>query len=484
MNLSIEYIEVMVADDSKFLRKYISDVLSKEKEINIIGTAQDGLKALELLDKLNPDVLILDLLMPKKNGLDVLKEIMICNPIPTIILSTLSPSKIDFSMQALLIGAFDYIIKPGGIGAKSLPQFRKALIKKVKTAAKSQVKRNREAKSSFQKKKTFRQSRVSEIFQFAKHLKKVEETHQKNLKKEVPTHSPKISDSKEYKKKKSLTYHKNKKSKPKKRNKIKKPKKSHLNPKYSQKLKKAIKKKKTVENIDKIKTRVHQRINDYTKPKPLKIPKQTKTLFKKQTEKGKPSLPFPSLKIVVIGTSVGGPKTLKHILEKIPANLSVPILIVQHLKPTFVENLAQKLDEICPLHVKVAENGEQIRKKIVYLAPGNKHMKIVIKEGKPLIKTYKGEPVNFFIPSVDVLFNSAAQTFKNQTLGILLTGMGKDGVKGLANIKKKGGRTISESKETCILYGMPRLAAERGIPDLILPNYQIKDYIISFSNIS
>jgi two-component system chemotaxis response regulator CheB len=110
-------------------------------------------------------------------------------------------------------------------------------------------------------------------------------------------------------------------------------------------------------------------------------------------------------------------------------------------------------------------------------------MEIILKSGKPCFHTFEGEPVNFCIPAVDVLFTSAAKIYKNRVLGVLLTGMGADGVNGLDMIRKYGGKTIAESKETCVLYGMPKIAAERGVADLIVPNYEVKNHMIKHANL-
>ncbi|MFX0071910.1 MAG: chemotaxis-specific protein-glutamate methyltransferase CheB [Candidatus Hermodarchaeota archaeon] len=184
---------------------------------------------------------------------------------------------------------------------------------------------------------------------------------------------------------------------------------------------------------------------------------------------------------IVMGASVGGPRTLEGILEKIPHNFSSPILVVQHMNHFFMRQFTVRLKEKCNLKVKIGANGEQIRPGVIYISHGDKHMQIIGKNGKPCLRLFEGEPVNFCRPSVDVLFYSAARVYKNNTLGILLTGMGKDGVAGLKTIKKAGGKTIAESEETAVLYGMPKAAAESGVADLIVPNYKIKDYMINFA---
>jgi two-component system chemotaxis response regulator CheB len=186
-------------------------------------------------------------------------------------------------------------------------------------------------------------------------------------------------------------------------------------------------------------------------------------------------------KIIVIGASVGGPRTLRLILSDIPRDFSAPVLVVQHLNHLFMRQFATSLKNICKLNVKIALNYEEIKPGTIYLSPGDKHMQITLKNKKPCIRTYEGELVNFCRPSVDVLFYSTARIYRSWAMGVLLTGMGADGVEGLRAIKSKGGKTIAESKDTSVLYGMPKVAAETGAADLILPNYKIIDEMIKFT---
>ena len=132
------------------------------------------------------------------------------------------------------------------------------------------------------------------------------------------------------------------------------------------------------------------------------------------------------------------------------------------------------------MNVKIGLNYEEILPGIIYFSPGDKHMQVTVKNEKPCVRTFEGEPVNFCRPSVDVLFYSTARIYKEKTLGILLTGMGRDGVDGLHAIKSKGGKTIAESEETSVLYGMPKVAAETGAADLIIPSYKIVEEMINF----
>lgn len=367
-------VNVVIAEDSAFQRRLISEMLSSHQSIDVIDVARNGFEAVEKVETHHPDVLVLDIVMPQMDGLTAFKQIMAKYPIPTIIFSVLDPQSLDKSVQALLMGAFDYIMKPGGEWKIELPKFKHQLIEKVLLASRSQIKQVYRKKNG-------------------------EKTINLNG---FPQHSER-----------------------------------------------SLKKKSMRKNFPKLQSVTLSQLNS---------------------------------NLIVMGASVGGPKTIKNILSYLPKNISSPILIVQHINEHFIEHYVHSLSFSCEIEVKIGEDGEEILPGVAYFAPGERHMEIFIKNNKPCIKISNGEPVNFCKPSIDVLFFSAAQIYKQATLGILLTGMGEDGVLGLNAIKDFGGTTITESKETCILYGMPKVAAERGVADFILPNYDIPDQIKFFSN--
>ena len=371
-------VKVVIADDSSFQRKIISEMLSEHEKIEVVYLARDGEELVEKVKELNPDVVLLDILMPKMDGLAAFKQIMKEHPTPTIIFSILDPNTLDASVQALLLGAFDYIIKPGGVWEVELPKFKEQLISKVLVASKSE-----------------KLDYIKEIKDYPDDPLK---NQQKSEKLKNSNHKPKISSS----------------------NKV------------------SIGK---VNNVN---------INKFR------------------------------FNVIVIATSVGGPKTLRLILSKIPKGIKTPILIVQHLNVHFMEKFAESLDSYTDLDVKLAKNGEKIEPGVVYLCPGGKHMEIVVRNNEPHIRTFEDQPINYCIPSADPLFFSAAQVFKKRALGIILTGLGNDGVAGLKAIKSEGGLTIAESKETSVVYGMPKIAAESKAAQIITPNYMIKNYILKF----
>ncbi|MFW9822136.1 MAG: chemotaxis-specific protein-glutamate methyltransferase CheB [Candidatus Thorarchaeota archaeon] len=434
-------INVLVADDSAYLRKSIADILNGHELINVLEFAINGEEAVDLTKKHHPDVLVLDLVMPKMNGLDAFKLIMEENPTPTVILSAINPKNLDSSIQALLMGAFDYIIKPGGIGAKELPRFREELLAKVLLASQSQIKKLfRKEGQSFRRSLTLRQEIIDEIFDFGLYLNRLQPIQE--VKKESEAQIIDLGKTK-----------------------IEPSKKTHFN--------------------KKIKVKEHDLNKDVTRKTKITSKINPQKPFSRSEAVVTPNLtPVKEVlitsKIILIGASVGGPRTITTILKEIPANINAPILIVQHLSSHFTEAFVDNLNIECNLSIKTAENGEPLLPGICYIAPGDNHMEIDVANKKPYIKIYKGKPVNFCMPSIDQLFFSAARLYKKRAMGIILTGMGSDGVEGLGVIKKFGGHTIAESEETSILYAMPKFAAGKGYAQKVLPNHEIYQEIINF----
>lgn len=366
-----------MAEDSSFQRKIISDMLLSNKEIASVELARNGREAIKKVETFNPDVLILDLMMPEVDGITVFKFLSEHYPIPTIIFSAKSPELLDDSIQALLLGAFDFIIKPKGLWEEEFPKLKEKLISSTLYAGK--------IKKTYEKRNLLIKKSVEKTPSFDSNIEHYQTS-----------------------------------------------------------------------------TRLKQKIDKVQKVRVIK-----KSKIKSN--------------VIVIGTSTGGPRTLKSILKEIPKGFSVPILIVQHLDPFFMKELSKSLNQVCDIEIKIPVNGEEIFPGIAYLSPGGKHMKVIQRNNKPCIKTFKGEPVNYCMPSVDVLFLSAAEVYKNQILGILLTGLGEDGAAGLEAIKKEGGKTIAESEQTCVVYGMPKAAVKRGAANIVVPNYEVKDHMIKYA---
>ncbi|MCJ7839659.1 CheB methylesterase domain-containing protein [Lederbergia sp. NSJ-179] len=176
--------------------------------------------------------------------------------------------------------------------------------------------------------------------------------------------------------------------------------------------------------------------------------------------------PFES--IICIGTSTGGPRALQTVLSELPQNFQAPVVIVQHMPPKFTKSLANRLDTICEIHVKEAENGDILQKGTAYIAPGGRHMILSSKRKSIQINIVDTEPVNGHRPSVDIMFQSANQLKNYKKIAVIMTGMGSDGKLGITQLKKNGQTmVIAESRESCIVYGMPKAAIETGLVDSV-----------------
>ena len=183
--------------------------------------------------------------------------------------------------------------------------------------------------------------------------------------------------------------------------------------------------------------------------------------------------------IVALGTSTGGPKALQEILPLFPRDLSVPILIVQHMPPGFTAPFAQRLNTLCSLSVREASHGETLLPGVAYIAPSGLHMSVERLSDSQAIICLDQHPENYLhIPSVDVLMKSVAEAFRNLALGVIMTGMGSDGAAGMQSIHRQGGLTIGQDEATCTVYGMPRACAELGVLDRIVPLPQIPSQIL------
>lgn len=348
---------VLVVDDSAFMRKVISDIIQKDEQLELAGTARNGEDALKKLEELKPDVITLDVEMPKMNGLEALERIMGIQPIPVIMLSSLTQAGADITINALAKGAVDFIPKPGGAISLNLHEVENEILTKIKMASKVNLKQL--------------------------------------------NHSQPIT-------------------------------------------------------------------------KPVTIPKK---VIQYSTNC---DLEFP---LVLIGTSTGGPKALHKVIENLPGGLEAGVLVVQHMPPGFTKSLAQRLDRLTNLHVKEAEAGDKITRGSVYIAPGDYHMQVEFSKCQPIIKLSKDPLVNGHRPSVDALFDSAAQKGIKKVLAVIMTGMGHDGRDGLVKLKKNGCLTIAEAEETCVVYGMPKSAVETGCVDKVVPLYNIAAEIVASLNL-
>lgn len=341
-------IRVLVVDDSALMRKLISNLLARDPELEVIATAIDGCFALTKVEQLKPDVVTLDVDMPRMDGLTALAEMVTKHRTPVIMLSSLTTRGAALTMQALEKGALDFVCKPSGTAR--LPEMADELLSKIKAAARTNV-----------------------------------------LALSRPIGTP-------------------------------------------------------------------------VRKKPS-IGSQGRTPGRGQG------------RIIAIGASSGGPHALRHLLPRIPADIDAGIVIVQHMPENFTAMLAHWLNEICELEVKEAEPGDLALPGKALISPGSTHMKVRRTPAGCEVLLEGGDAVNGHKPSVDVLFRSVAKEYGALATGIILTGMGSDGAQGLGEIMSAGGHTVAQDKQSCAVYGMPRVAVERGYANKIVPLNEMAPYL-------
>ena len=340
-------IKVLIVDDSALVRKLLTKELDKQPDIEVVGTAMNPYIAREKIFELKPDVITLDLEMPRMDGLSFLAKLMKHFPIPVVVVSSLTPKNSQNALNALRLGAVDVICKPGS--AYSTQNISKDIIKAVRTAS----------------------------------VAKLQGTE--------PASTPKANPAENY---------------------------------SSYKL-------------------VHT-----------------------------------TNKFIAIGSSTGGTRALETVLPALPANLP-GIVIVQHMPPVFTKSFADRLNTICNMRVKEAEDGDQVENGQVLIAPGNYHMLVEKSGARYYTRIKQGPPVHHQRPSVDVMFNSVAKSAGVNAMGVILTGMGADGAKGLLAMKESGAYTIGQDEQTSVVYGMPREAYNVGAVQQQYPLSRIAGAIVN-----
>jgi two-component system chemotaxis response regulator CheB len=339
-------IRVLVVDDSALVRQSLASILESDPMIEVMGTASDPFAAAKKISVEVPDVITLDVEMPKMDGLTFLKKIMAQHPIPVIILSGITQKGSVEAIKALEYGAVEVIPKPRLISREFFDESKIAILDAVRAAA-----------------------------------------------------------------------------------------------------------------ISKLKRRVN--ISDIVIPEKLSadviIPETRAKVRHESTDK-----------VIAVGASTGGTEAIKTFLEGLTSD-SPAVVIVQHMPEMFTHTFAQRLDNVLSIHVKEAADGDQLLRGQALIAPGSHHMLIKRKGKDYFVEIKEGPLVNRHRPSVDVLFRSVARTAGNNAIGIILTGMGDDGARGLLEMKEAGAFTIAQDEKTCVVYGMPKEAVKLNAVDKIIP---------------
>lgn len=328
-------VRVLIVDDSALMRQLLTAILSSDPSIEVIGSAADPVAARTKIEALRPDVMTLDIEMPKMDGLTFLEQLMQSRPMPVVMVSSLTQQGCDVALRALALGAVDVVAKPKIDVSRGMSEAGTELVGKVKAAARARVR----------------------------------------------THAPKPSAH-------SLA--------------------------------------------------------------PGGMLRTTQ-------------------KLIAIGSSTGGTEALSYMLSRLPAD-APPIVIVQHMPPVFTRQFAQRLDGICRVDVKEAENGDALIRGRVLIAPGGVcHIEVVRSGAAYCVRFVDGPPIGHHRPSVDVLFESCARVAGPNATGVILTGMGHDGAKGLLAMRKAGATTFAEDESSCVVFGMPKEAIACGAAQHVVP---------------
>lgn len=350
-------IKVLIIDDSAIVRQTLSQIIDSDPQLEVMGTAPDPYFAAKKIAEEVPDVITLDVEMPRMDGLTFLKKIMTQHPIPVVIISSLTERGTETGMKALEFGAVDIITKPQMNTKVFIEESKIRICDAVKAAAHARLKRRK-------------------------------------ILVEQPAVVPKLSAD------------------------------AVLPPASS--------------NMSMIKTTEH---------------------------------------VIAVGASTGGTEALTTFLQAMP--LDTPgIVIVQHMPEKFTTSFANRLNEICKITVKEAENGDSVIRGRALIAPGNYHMLLKRSGARYYVEVKEGPLVNRHRPSVDVLFRSTARFAGVNAIGVIMTGMGDDGAKGMLEMKQAGAKTVAQDEKTCVVFGMPKEAIKLGAVDKILPLDAIAPFVV------
>ncbi|WFE68840.1 chemotaxis response regulator protein-glutamate methylesterase [Thiomicrospira sp. R3] len=373
----MQKIKVLIVDDSALVRQMLSEMLSSHPQIEVVGSANDPYMARDMIKQLHPDVLTLDIEMPKMDGISFLKNLMRLHPLPVVMVSTLTEHGAEVTLQALELGAIDFVTKPKINLVQTFEQYTQEICAKVLMAS-----------------KVTRGTLERQYARFSSNL-------QSRPKVERLEPAPSVSE------------------------------------KYDADI----------------------------------ILKKSTTL--RPSRRGE--------KVIAIGASTGGTEAIKEVLMRLPAS-TPPIVISQHIPAAFSRPFAQRMDSVSELTVHEAKDNQPLLQGHVYIAPGDKHLLIEPVGGKYVCRLNDGPPVNRHKPSVDVMFRSVAQNVGSNAIGVILTGMGADGAKGLKEIQEMGAPTIAQDQKTSVVWGMPGEAVKLEAADQILPLDKIAHKILNLVN--
>jgi two-component system chemotaxis response regulator CheB len=344
-------IKVLVIDDSAVIRHLLTEILNEASDIEVVGTAQDPLFAMNKIKNLRPDVITLDVEMPRMDGLTFLEELMRTDPIPVLMISALTQRGCETTLRALELGAVDYITKPSIDVSSGIIDISHEIIKKVRIAAEAKVRRT---------------------------------DHPSGIGRKSDTHRSTLDTTR-------------------------------------------------IATTD---------------------------------------------KIIAIGASTGGTQAITEIITALPESTH-GIVIVQHMPPVFTSSFAERLNSISRIEVKEAVSGDRVLRGTALIAPGNHHMTVKRNGAMYYVDIIDGPMVNFVRPSVDVLFRSVAKYAGKNAVGVILTGMGEDGARGMLEMKEAGAFTVAQDEASSVVFGMPKRAIELGAVDRVASLDEIASLLVN-----
>jgi two-component system chemotaxis response regulator CheB len=367
----MEKIKVLVVDDSPVIRAMLAHVIDAQDDMRAVGCAPDPLVARDMIKQLDPDVLTLDIEMPRMSGLEFLDKLMRLRPMPVVMVSTLTERGAEATLRALELGAVDCIQKPGACMPGDMAEYTRQITDKIRAAARAKP-------------------RIAKMAAGGSHP--------------------------------------------------------------------------ALRRTDRL---------------PAATAASTASGIDPRTQAVRPSARLAaSGKLILIGASTGGTEAVREVLMRMPAD-SPAILITQHMPAGFTKSFAERLNKSCQLAVKEAEDGEPVVPGHAYVAPGSHHMALRKSAGKYSISLSDGPPVNRHRPSVEVLFKSGAAAAGANAIGIMLTGMGRDGATAMREMRDAGSWNLVQDEASCVVFGMPREAIAAGAADVVVPLTEIAGRVIA-----
>ncbi len=400
-----EPLRVMIVDDSSVVRGLLTRLLERQPDIKVVSSVSDGQMAVNALRRYDIDVVILDIEMPRMDGLTALPMLLDAKPnTQVIVASTLTEKNAEIAIQALERGAADYLTKPTSAhGWGSMEVFSRQLVEKVIALGYANRDHPRPASPSLPRR------RVAPSPEYRPSTRPADREYRPS----VRPGRPKV---------------------------------------------------RVVERT--ARDTGDEAAYPLTRPAP-------KEIVLRAAAKVRPE-------IIAIGSSTGGPQALFQVLRDLGPNLNVPVMITQHMPPTFTKILAEHITRASGMPCKEAEDGDILEKGHIYVAPGDFHMLLRIEKDRRVIRVEQSAPVNFCRPAVDPMMASIVEIYGSRTLGLILTGMGQDGMVGCQSVVDSGGTVIAQDELTSVVWGMPGAVATRGLCSAVLPIDKIGEHLREF----